>query len=128
MTTHFAELRRILIPAVLLAATAVLLPGCAHSPSNSSSSSNLTGPEKDKEYTALVTAAEDNIPAGADLPAAGRGICEGLRLGNSIDTVEQVIEKDGRNSQNYAKALLGPAPGVYCPTYSAQMSVWIATH
>jgi hypothetical protein len=108
---------------LLIATAAMMLAGCAKSPS----STGLTGPEKDREYTALVQATATDIPTGANLPAAGRAICKGLDATGSISTVEQVIENNGRNTPAYAEALLASAPGVYCPSWASRVTIWLSS-
>jgi hypothetical protein len=76
-------------------------------------------------YSTLVKAQEDSVPSGADLPSAGRAICEGLSHGADVQDIDDVIEKQG-NSHEYALALVSPAAGIYCPQYSSKVAAWLA--
>lgn len=119
---HFS---RVTLTSVLIVSFCLALAGCAPRTTSSTPTTELTGAEKDRMYSTLVKAQEDNVPSGADLPAAGRAICEGLSQGADVQDIDDVIEKQG-NSHEYALALISPAPGTYCPQYSSKVAAWLA--
>lgn len=110
--------------AFLVVGVALALSACA------APSPELTEAGKDEMYTALVEAQGVDIPAGLDLPRAGRVICDYLDDYSSVLSIGMLYTAfvdEHEMDPGLVSAMMAPAPGAYCPEHSDEMGAWIAS-